>query len=129
MRPFTRVKPKRATPKDPYCVIPIPPKSIVQLTIADRSAPAMKEDHGRVFRIGYYYEQDGLDCIWLVNDLGEYEQTTDHDCLFDYFDIIMISDETDLYGKKRPQFPPIRRAQRTGRAGKKGSLKGKKGTA
>ncbi len=124
MRPHTRVKPKKATPKEPYCVIPIPPKSVVQRTTADR---ARKKDHGRVFRIGYYGEQDGLDCIWLVNDLGEYEQTTDHDCLFDHYDIIMISDETDLYGKKRPKLPPIRRAQRTGRAGKKGSLK--KGTA
>ena len=26
---------------------------------------------GRRFRIGYYSRQDGLDCIWLVNEKGE----------------------------------------------------------
>jgi hypothetical protein len=82
------------------------------MNVVDRSASGWRKDKGRVFRIGYYGEQDGLDCIWLVNDLGEYEQTTDHSQLFGDFDIIMISDETDLYGNNRPKLPVTRKAGR-----------------
>lgn len=110
IRPFTRVKRKKGTPEDPYHVIPIPPKSVVQISRADRLTPSWKEKIGKAFRIGYYGKKDGLDCVWLVDEVGEYEQTTDHDFLFKYFDIIMISDETDLYGVNRPKLPTIRKA-------------------
>jgi hypothetical protein len=115
MRPYSKVKPKKGTSSDPYSVVPIPPKSVVRLTATHPRAPGWKEDIGRLFRIGYYGELDGLDCVWLVNDLGEYEQTTDHEFLFACFDIIVISDEADLYGKKRPILPPVRKAERVNR--------------
>jgi hypothetical protein len=60
-----------------------------------------------VFRLGYYRRQDGLDVIWLVDERGIYEQTTDRDFLIKYFEPIEISDETDLYGAGKPQFKPL----------------------
>lgn len=62
-----------------------------------------------MFRIGYYSEQDGLDCLWLVNERGEYEQTADRDYLLMYFEPLRISRETDLYGVGKAPFRPLRR--------------------
>ena len=91
-------------------VIPIPPQSVVRLVASDKSTPSWKNEIGRVFRIGYYSPNDGLDCIWLVNDDGKYEQTTDHEFLYRYFDVIHAAGETNWYGRRRPQIPAIRRA-------------------
>jgi len=115
MRVFSKVKRKRGTKRDPYRVVPIPPNSVVRLAASDRAAGALGKEAGRIFRIGYYGRTDGLDCIWLVNDNGEYEQTIDHDFLFKHFDIIVISEETDLYGRQRPKVPAVRRAAKIGR--------------
>jgi hypothetical protein len=60
--------------------------------------------------VGYYSRQDGLDCIWLVNESGEYQETVDHDYLFKYFDVIQVSDEKSLYGARKPQISPVIRA-------------------
>ena len=59
---------------------------------------------GQKFRVGYYSWQDGLDCIWLVNDKAEYERTIDHDFLEQYFEIVELSKERSLYGKGRQPF-------------------------
>lgn len=85
----------------------IPPRSVFRLARTDKETKDWKADVGRVFRVGYYSEQDGLDVIWLVNQQGKYEQTTDRDFLTKYFEPIEISDETDLYGKSKPQFGPL----------------------
>lgn len=65
-----------------------------------------------MFRIGYYNREDGLQCIWLVNDAGEYEQTTDRQALLKHFVILKLSNERDLFGDARPALRPlnIRRA-------------------
>jgi hypothetical protein len=55
----------------------IPPRSQVRLIRSDRHTPSWRKDIGRQFRVGYYSRKDGLDCIWLVNESGKYEQTTD----------------------------------------------------
>lgn len=65
---------------------------------ADKCTRAWRKDVGRRFRIGYYSRKDGLDCVWLVNDDGEYEQTTDREFLLKYFEIERLSDETNFYG-------------------------------
>jgi hypothetical protein len=109
MRPYSTIRPRKPTKEDPYCVIPIPPKSVVRLARAYRNTPRGRRDLGRVFRVGYYGQLDGLDCVWLVNESGEYEQTTDHDCLFKHFEIIVTSDEKSLYGRKRPKLPAVRK--------------------
>jgi hypothetical protein len=66
-----------------------------------KSSPDWKEDRGRIFRVGYYNRHDGLDCIWLVNDQGEYEQTTDRETLLKHFVILKLSNENDLFGDNR----------------------------
>jgi hypothetical protein len=79
----------------------IPPLSVVKLL-----AP-WGTDQGRVFRIGYYNPQDGLDCVWLVNERGEYEQTTDQKSISADFEVMKLSAETDQYGVDREVLGPI----------------------
>lgn len=86
----------------------IPPRSVVILASVDRKAsPDWIADRGRMFRIGYYNPNDGLDCIWLVNDAGKYEQTTDRKTLLDHFVILKLSNEQDLYGVHRSALKPL----------------------
>jgi hypothetical protein len=91
-------------------MVPIPPQSVVRLAHADRRTPAWRKDTGRIFRVGYYSRNDGLDCIWLVNDDGRYEQTTDHEFLYRYFDVIHFAKDTNWYGRRRPRLSGIRPA-------------------
>jgi hypothetical protein len=76
----------------------------------------LKRDVGRRFRIGYYRPSAGLDVIWLVNELGEYEQSIDHEFLLRYFVVDKLSDETDPYGRRRPQLGRLRRRRALARA-------------
>src|SRR4029077_6880782 len=62
----------------------IPPLSRVRLVRTDKRTPTWRKDVGRQFRVGYYSRKDELDCIWLVNENGKYEQTTDRDFLVKY---------------------------------------------
>jgi hypothetical protein len=86
----------------------IPPRSRVRLIRADDQPPSWKKEIGRQFRVGYYSPKDGLDCIWLVNEGGEYEQTTDRKFLLKYFEIEHLSDERSLFGRGRRRLPRIR---------------------
>jgi hypothetical protein len=73
----------------------IPPQSVVKLLAA------WGDDQGRVFRIGYYSRQDGLDCVWLVNETGTYEQTKDQNSIDEDFEVLKLSNETDWFGVHR----------------------------
>ena len=84
----------------------IPPRSRVRLLRADDQTPSWKKDIGRQFRVGYYSRKDGLDCIWLVNEEGEYEQTTNLKFLLKYFDVEHWSREKSFFGRGRR---PLRR--------------------
>lgn len=75
----------------------------------DRKTPAWKRKRGKVFRVGYYSKQDGLDCIWLVNSRGEYEQTVDREYLLKYFDLVRLSSEKSLYGVGKRKLGPLKR--------------------
>jgi len=86
----------------------IPPKTLVRLSRYDDATPRWRKLVGREFRIGYYSARDGLDCIWLVNDAGEYEQTTDRSTLLMYFDILRLSHESNFYGNRRSPIRPRR---------------------
>jgi hypothetical protein len=79
----------------------IPPKTIVRLSRYDDSTPQWRNQIGQEFRVGYYSSGDGLDCIWLVDDSGNYAQTTDRATLLMYFDLLKLSTESDLFGKRR----------------------------
>ena len=91
-------------------MVPIPPQSVVRLASADSRTPDWKKEIGRIFRVGYYSRNDGLDCIWLVNDEGKYEQTTDHTFLYRYFDVIHFGKDTNWYGHRRSKLLGIRPA-------------------
>jgi hypothetical protein len=86
----------------PYFGDVIPPCSVVKVTAAQ-----WDNDLGRVFRIGYYSRQDGLDCVWLVNESGEYEQTTDQESITKDFQVLTRTEESDFYGTNREVLGPI----------------------
>ena len=83
----------------------IPPRSVVKLLAA------WGDDQGRIFRIGYYSRQDGLNCVWLVNEAGSYEQTTDQKSIGKDFEVLKLSTETDLYGIDREVLGPLSKAE------------------
>ncbi len=76
---------------------------------ADRQSPTWRKDVGRRFRVGYYSRKDGLDCIWLVNEGGEYEQTTDRESLLKYFEIERLSHEKNFYGVGKRRLAKLHR--------------------
>ncbi len=55
----------------------------------------------------YYTKQDGLDCIWLVDNKGSYNCTSDHKWLYEKFQVIEYSDESDFFGEDRPAMGPL----------------------
>ena len=71
----------------------------------------------RSFRIGYYRRTDGLDCVWLVNEAGEYEQTVDQKMIYSSFEVLNRSDATDLYGADRAALGLIGLSTQTGADG------------
>jgi HEAT repeats len=86
----------------------IPPRSRVRLIKAARQTPFWKKAIGRQFRVGYYSRKDGLDCIWLVNENGAYEQTTDRAFLLKHFDVEHWSQEKNFYGRGKRRLRRIR---------------------
>jgi hypothetical protein len=98
--PFTtRPKKKYSFP------VPIPPCSVV--SVKRGAGKPWTSKAGRIFRIGYYSKIDGLDCVWLVDETGSYDQTVDHECLGKFFEIQSIAEERSLYGRGRPPFFPL----------------------
>jgi hypothetical protein len=86
----------------------IPPRSRVRLVRPVHTTARWKREIGRQFRIGYYNRKDGLDCIWLVNEKGEYEQTTDREGLLRSFTIEKLTNERDYYGVHKRRLGPLR---------------------
>ncbi len=81
----------------------IPPLSVVRLTGSTQAEPTWSSDDlGRTFRVGYYSQQDGLDCVWLVDESGNYEQTVNQAMIHTDFEVLYRSDETDPFGVDRP---------------------------
>ena len=87
--------------------VPIPPLSVVRLAAYPRTSPGWKKRLGSIYRVGYYSGRDGLDCIWLVDESGDYCETVDHNYLFKYFDLIQVSREKNLYGRGMPKIAPV----------------------
>jgi hypothetical protein len=85
---------------------PVPPRSVVRLIRSDKKTPAWQGREGTVYRVGYYSRQDGLEEIRLVDSEGQYIDIRDHECVLKYVEVISVSDETDLYGDKRPKLGP-----------------------
>jgi hypothetical protein len=100
---------------------PIAPQSVIRLADTGRKSRWWRDNIGRTFRVGYYSRQDGLDCIWIVNDDGQYEQTIDHEFLYKYFDVIHQPNDTNWYGRRRSKLTPIRRAEAKRRSSRNGA--------
>jgi hypothetical protein len=84
----------------------IPPRSVIRLVRPNPDwDPGLKI--GDEFRIGYYRRQDGPNCVWLVDRKADYFGTWDQESLPDYFEIVSLSDETDIYGLHRPLLEPL----------------------
>jgi hypothetical protein len=83
----------------------IPPGSVVKLNTK------WGDKQGRIFRIGYYNPNDGLNCVWLVNETGEYEQSTDQKSIDEDFEILRLSTETDMHGFNREALGPVSEAE------------------
>jgi len=49
-----------------------------------------------------------LDCIWLVDESGKYNQSIDHEYLHKFFAIESTSKQRSLYGRGRPQFDTLK---------------------
>jgi len=81
---------------------PLPPKTVLRLVKLWPHARKQGHEIGEIRRVGYYSKQDGLDCIWLVDDSGEYNWAVDHAWILDKFEIIYISNEEDLFGDNQP---------------------------
>ena len=81
---------------------PIPPRTVLCLKKLWPHARKQGHEHGEIWRVGYYSKQDGLDCVWLVDSAGDYTWTTDHNWLYDKFEVVSYSDETDFFGVHRP---------------------------
>lgn len=88
---------------------PIPPLSIIRIKRLWPHARKQKHEVGQVLRVGYYSPQDGIDCIWLVDDSGHYFWTIDHDFLDKHFELVERSNERSFYGRARPKLKPIER--------------------
>lgn len=85
----------------------IPPLSLVKVIKVTSEEPDWTGYEGRVFRIGYYSRNDGLDCVWLVDDDGNYSEAVDQEMIKTHFEILQRSDESDLYGADRPVIGPL----------------------
>lgn len=86
----------------------IPPLSVVKIIRVTEDEPDWTGYEGRIFRIGYYRKSDGLDCVWLVDDDGDYCEAVDQEMIKTHFEVISLSSETDLFGLDRPVIRPIR---------------------
>jgi hypothetical protein len=94
---------------DPPYLIPkdiLPPRSVVRVRAVDPDWDS-KMKLGDTFRIGYYSKQDGPNVVWLVNAVGEYQETWDQVSLLETFEVVERSDETDIYGVRRPTLEVI----------------------
>ena len=125
-RPVTP-KRRRPTPIPPWV---IPPRSVVVCIAYDRQTGAYKSSVGQRYRIGDYGAcRDGIAVVWLVDALGEYVETTDHDHLQWYFRIVRRSGETDYYGDDRRPCAPCPVPEPTPRPEHAGHPKDRAGSA
>jgi hypothetical protein len=85
----------------------IPPLSVVQVIRVTEKEPAWQGYEGKIFRIGYYRKNDGLDCVWLVDNSGEYQESVDQEMIRTHFNVLAWSNETDLFGVNRPVIEPL----------------------
>jgi len=77
----------------------VPPGTKVRLARCDDTTPAWKGREGATFTIGYYCRSCGPSVIWLVDEKGRYAETVDRQGLLEYFDILSLGGESDVFGE------------------------------
>jgi hypothetical protein len=87
-------------PDETSRICPIPPRSILVLKKLWPHARKRNHEIGEIRRVGYYSPQDGLDVVWLVDNDGNYNWTTDHEWLYAKFEVITYSNEKNMFGDK-----------------------------
>ena len=85
-------------------MVPYPPLTVIRLKKLWPHARKQGHEKGEIWRVGYYSRQDGLECIWLVDDRGEYSWTVEVSGLEDKFEILSRSKEKNRYGRNCPPF-------------------------
>jgi hypothetical protein len=80
----------------------LPPLTLLQLIRAARlqNLRLIPDQVGQFFQIGYYTPNDGLELVWIVDEVGTYLGTIPRALLRKYFRICKISGETNYSGVK-----------------------------
>jgi hypothetical protein len=86
---------------------PIPPGSVIKLLKAV-DAPLWNEKIGKKCRVGFYSPEDGLNVIWIVDQYGNYVETTDMEDLYDWFELVDTPKTlADYYGERANPLLPL----------------------
>jgi len=85
---------------------PLPPGTILRLAKLWPHARKKGHEIGEIRQVGYYSRQDGLDCVWLVDDKGRYNWSADQKWVLDKFEVVKRSVEPGLYGKTKRKIDP-----------------------
>ena len=93
-------------------MIPYPPLTVLRLKKLWPNARKQGHEKGRIWRVGYFSKQDGLDCIWLVDESGKYDWTVDAGWIDDKFEVLVLSKERDYFGVRRPILGPLSRMEK-----------------
>ncbi len=91
---------------------PLPPRTVLRLARLWPHARKRGREVGQIYRVGYYCKGCGTDLIWLVDADGGYNWTADRRFIVRYFEVVELSHETSLYGRKRAPLGPLSRSQR-----------------
>lgn len=77
---------------------PVCPGSIMR--VKSKPDSPWLDKKGFVCRVGFYSESDTLDVVWLVDENGDYVETTDQADLTDWFEILFDSQNNDYFGNE-----------------------------
>ena len=80
----------------------IPPLSEVKVIRVTEDQQDWTGHEGQLYRVGYYRKSDGLDCVWLVDDKGDYCKSVDQEMIKTHFEVVTTSTVTDLFGVNGP---------------------------
>lgn len=85
----------------------VSPRSVIRL-IKNDGAPLWADKLGKKCRVGYYSKNNGLSVVWIVDQYGKYVETTDAEDLYEWFEVVELSDvDIDYYGDNCAQIDPI----------------------
>lgn len=96
----------------PFRKRPLRPRTVLRLAKLWPHARKQGREVGQIYRVGYCCKDCGSNVIWLVDEAGSYNWTADHQFVARFFEVIELSSEMSLYGRKRPRLGPLSPGQR-----------------